>query len=235
MINLIVKKIMANIAQYTQLFDTETINTTCVTENNTITITGLNGEYVVSGAVDGTASKGCLNQMFNFVDGVVVTDCFFGDAQNTVDVVLHKVNVGKAVTRDFALEMMIDDKIDNVLIVYWESTQNTQTSYKYTISEDKHTMLQQKFGILFKLDTEQMQALGGCDVLDKIVANSVIETGDEDATLIRFDNVKDRFFAGKYYCVDVGFSYLEDMNINDIIKDRVKHFDTVLDTVQIND
>ena len=42
-----------------------------------------------------------------------------------------------------------------------------------------------------------MQAIGGCDALDKIVMNSVIEIEDDDATLIRFDNVKDRFFAGK--------------------------------------
>ena len=231
MIELIIKKIMANIAQYTQLFDTETTSTTCDTVSNTVTIAGLNGEYVVSGGVDGVASSGCLNQMLNFVNGVATTDCYFGDTVNTVNVVLHKVNVGKAVAREFALEMMVDDKIDNVLIVYWDSTSNTQTDYKYTISEDNQTMLQQKFGILFKISADEMQAIGGCDALDKIVANSVIEIDDENATLIRFDNVKDRFFAGKNYCVDMAFSYLEDMNINDIIRDRVKHFDTVLDTI----
>jgi hypothetical protein len=233
MIELIIKKIMQNIAQYTQLFDIETASTTCDTINNTVTITGLNGDYVLSGGVDGIASKSCLNQMLTFVAGVATTDCFFGDTSSTVNVTTHKVNVGKAVTRAFAMEMMVDDDITNAIIVYWDSTQNTQTGYKYTLSEDNHTMLQQKIGVLMKINTAQMQALGGCDVLDKIIANSIINIDDEDATLIRFDNVKDRFFAGKYYCVDIGFSYLEDMRINDIIKDRLKNFDTILDTIEI--
>lgn len=232
MIELIIKKIMQNIAQYTQLFDIETTSTTCNTVGNTVTIAGLDGEYVLSGGVDGIASKSCLNQIVTFTAGVATLDCFFGDTSSTVNVVVHKVNVGKAVTRAFAMEMMVDDKTNNAIIVYWDSTQNTQSGYKYTLSEDNHAMVQQKFGILMKIKAEQMEALGGCMVLDKIIVSSVIDIDDKDATLIRFDNVKDRFFAGKYYCVDIGFSYLEDMRINDIIKDRVKNFDTVLDTIQ---
>jgi len=234
-IDLIIKKIMANVAQYTRLFDTETQNTTCTVVKNTITVAGLNGEYVLSGGADGVASKGCLNQLFNFTNGIAIADCFFGDTESTLNVVTHKVNVGKAVTREFALEMMIDEKIPNAIIVYWESTTNTQQKYNQTISEDNRAILQVKFGVLFKIDTEQMQAIGGCDALDKVIANSVIETGNEDATLIRFDSVKDRFLAGKYYCVDVGFSYLENMNINDTIRERLKHFDTVLDDLKINE
>lgn len=234
MIELIIKKIMANIAQYTQLFDVETTSTTCDTINNTVTIAGLNGDYVVSGGIDGIASKSCLNQMLTFVAGVATADCFFGNTVNTVNVTTHKVNVGKAVTREFAIEMMVDDDITNAIIVYWDTTQNTQAGYKYTLSEDNHTMLQQKFGVLMKIDAKQMETLGGCDVLDKVIANSIINIDDANATLIRFDNVKDRFFAGKYYCVDVGFSYLEDMRINDIIKDRLKNFDTILDTITLN-
>jgi hypothetical protein len=235
MIELIVKRIMANIAQYTQLFDTETNSTTCVTEKNTVTITGLNGEYVLSGGIDGVASKSCLNDIHDFVSGVVTLECFFGDAQSTVNCVTHKVNVGSALTRDFALETIIDEKIDNLIITYWEATQNTKTSFKYTASEDGHTMWQQQFGVMFKVKATEMQAIGGCQALDKIIAHSVIEVGDDDATLIRFDSIKDRFYAGEYYCVDMGFSYLEDMNINDIIRNRVKNFDTVLDTIEIND
>lgn len=233
MIELIVKRIMANIAQYTQLFDTETNSTTCVTEKNTVTIAGLNGEYVVSGGVDGVASKSCLNDLHNFENGVVTLECFFGEAQNTVDVVTHKVNVGSALTRDFALETLIDEKQDNLIIAYWEATQNTKTSYNYTISEDGYTQWQQKFGIMFKIKVEDMQAIGGCQALDKIIAHSVIEVGDDDATLIRFDSIEDRFYAGDYYCVDMGFSYLEDMQINDIIRDRVKNYDAVLDAIEI--
>lgn len=225
MIELIIKRIMANVAQYTTLFDIETVSTTCQTQNNLVTIAGLNGEYVLSGGVDGVASKGCLNQLMNFESGVATTDCFFGSDANTVGCVTHKVNVGKAIKRDFALEMMVDDKIDNCAIVYWQSTENTQTSYKYTISEDLHTEFMQKFGVLAKIKATELEAIGGCNVLDNVLANSVIKIDSDDATLIRFDRVQDRFFAGKYYCVDLAFSYLEDMNINDIIKERLKHFD----------
>lgn len=225
MIDLILKRIMANVAQYTTLFDTETVSTTCVTQNNTITIDGLVGEYVLSGGTDGVASKGCLNQLLNFENGVATTDCFFGSDASTVACVTHKVNVGKAIKRDFALEMMVDDKISNVAIVYWQSTENTQASYKYSISEDLHTQYEQKFGVLAKIKATEMEAIGGCNVLDKVLANSVIEIDNDDATLIRFDRVQDRFFAGKYYCVDLAFSYLEDMDINDIISERLKHFD----------
>lgn len=230
MIDLIIKQIMANIAQYTPLFDISTIATNCDLQSNTITITGTDGEYVVSGGVDnGTASKGCVNGIHTFDAGVVVTDCFFGDAVTNIDCVLHQVNVGEALKRDFALEMVVDVKTQNTIIVYWQSTQNTKDGYNYTISEDARTELMQKFGVMAKIKASDMKALGGCGVLDKVIMNSVIETGDEDATLIRFDGIKDRFFAGDDFVVDIGFSYLENMDINDIILDRLKAFDATID------
>lgn len=230
MMDLIIKKIMANIAQFTQLFDIETVATNCDLQSNTITITGLNGEYVISGAVDTeTFSAGCVNGMHNFIDGVATANCFFGDAVTNIDCVTHEVNVGKAIKRDFALQTVIDTKIENVIIVYWDSTQNTQDGYKDTISEDLRTQLQQQFGVMMKVKATQLQDLGGCSVLDRVLANSVIETGSDDATLIRFDNVKDRFFAGDDVCVDIGFSYLENMDINDIILERLSAYNATLD------
>lgn len=235
MFDIIVKRMMANIPQYTQLFDTYTQNTNCVTQNNTILIDSLNGEYTISGGVDGVATKSCLNDLHNFENGVAVAQCFFGNDQTTHNITLHKVNVGTAIKRDLALEMMVDKKINNIAIVYWDATQNTQNDYKYSISQDNTQMLQVRFGVMYKIKASDLQLIGGCnDVIDKVIANSVIETGDEDKTLIRFDSVKDRFFAEKFYCVDMAFSYLEDMKINDIIKDRVKHFEALLDDVKIN-
>ena len=235
MFDAIVKRMMANIPQYTQLFDTYTQNTTCVTQNNTILIDGINGEYTISGGVDGVATKSCLNDLHSFENGVAVAQCFFGNDQITHNIALHKVNVGTAIKRDFALEMMVDKKINNIAIVYWDATQNTQNDYKYTISQDNTQMIQVRFGVMYKIKASDLQLIGGCnDVIDKVIANSVIETGDENKTLIRFDSVKDRFFAEKFYCVDMAFSYLEDMKINDIIKDRVKHFEALLDDVKIN-
>lgn len=225
MIDLIVKKAMQNIAQDTTLFDLETTPVQATTQNNTMTIAGLNGEYVVSGGVDGAvASKGCVNQLLNFVDGVATTDCFFGADANIIDVVLHKVNVGSAIKRDLAVEMMLDDDIPNAIIVYWESTESTENKHDYSISNDLQTMMMQRVGVLAKVEATALNALGGCNVIDRLLISNVIKIDTDDATLVRFDSVKDRFFAGKNYCVDLSLSYLEYINLNDIIRGRLKHF-----------
>lgn len=234
MFDFIVKKIMANIPQYTNMFDTYTLSTSCVTKNNTITIDGLNGEYVLSGGVDGTATKNCLNDIHNFINGVATTQSFFGNTETVHNVEIHKVNVGTSIKRELALEMMIDKKIDNIVIVYWDGTVNTQVGYKYNISQDNTQIIENKIGIMYKIKASQLEAIGNCTMIDKVVMNSVVYTENEDTTLIKFGSVKDRFYAEKFYCVDMSFSYLEDMKINDIIKDRVKHFEVTLIDVETN-
>ena len=40
---------------------------------------------------------------------------------------------------------------------------------------------------MYKIKASDLQLIGGCnDVIDKVIANSVIETGDENKTLIRW-------------------------------------------------
>jgi hypothetical protein len=234
MFDFITQKIMASVAQYTTLFDTQTINKTCVTKNNLATIDGLVGEYVLSGAIDGIATKNCLNDLHNFVNGVATTQCFFGNTEVTHNVVAHKVNVGTAIKRELAIEMILDKKIDNSIIVYWDATTNTQEGYKYNISQDNTQIYKNKIGVVYKIKASEIEALGNCSIIDKIVANSIIYTENDATTLIKFESVRDRFYADKFYCVDMVFSYLEDMKINDVIKDRVKHFEVTLIDVETN-
>lgn len=229
MIENIVKQIMANVAQFTNLFDTTTQSASASLISNTITIAGLNGEYVLTGGIDGVASKGCFNGIHNFVAGVALTDCFFGNVATVQTCTYHKVNVGTAISRDYALESIIDDKTPNTIIAYWSGTQNTKRDFNYSISQDGYTQLNNTFGVIFKIKATQLEALGGYDILDLIIANSIIDTGVDGASLVKFDSVKERFFAGDYYCVDFAFSYLQEMAINDIIRERVKHFNAVLD------
>lgn len=234
MFDFITQKIMANVAQYTTLFDTKTISKSCVTKNNLVTIDGLNGEYVLSGGVDGIATKNCLNDLHNFINGVATTQCFFGNTENIHNVIVHKVNVGTAIKREIALEMILDKKIQNSIIVYWDATTNTQEGYKYNISQDNTQIYKYKIGVIYKIDANELKALGDCSIIDKIITNSVIYTENDATTLIKFESVRDRFYADKFYCVDMVFSYLEDMKINDVIKDRVKHFEVTLIDVETN-
>lgn len=237
MLDLIIENIKANIAQYTELFDLTTVAENCTTQNNTLTIAGLaDGRYVLSGAVDGVASKGCFNTIHDFVGGVATTKCFFGDAPNVIACKVHTLNVGEAITRDFAIEKMVDTKTPNAIIAYWSNTVNQQTQYNDNISQDATTKLKITFGVMFRVLASNMITLGGCDVLDKVFIQSVVETKTEnkDATVVKFDNIKDRFYAGEYLVIDIGFSYIENMQLNDTILSRAKHFDATLDTVEAN-
>lgn len=234
MFDFITQKIMANVAQYTTLFDTSTQNTTCKTQNNLIKIDGLNGEYVLSGGVDGIATKNCLNDLHRFENGIAVAQCFFGNDENIHNVTLHKVNVGTALKRELAIEVMLDKKINNTIIVYWDNTVNMQQGYKYNISQDNTQIYKYTIGVMYKVDAKQNEALGDCSIIDRIITNSVIYTEKDNASLVKFEKVKDRFYADKFYCVDMEFSYLEDMKINDVIKDRVKHFEVTLIDVETN-
>lgn len=233
MLEILQKHIKTNIAQYTQLFDIDTQNISLDTQSNQISNAGLDGEYTLSEATEGTASVGCLNQTLDFVGGAVGTDCFFGNDVVTHNLVAHKVNVGTAIKRDIAMEMVIDEKIGNSIIVYLNSTRNsTEGKRKNTISEDLSIKVNYTLGVMFKIDASQMESIG-CVNTDVVFINSVLGAGKQSSTLIQFDSVVDRFFAGKSYVVDYEFSYEDIMLFDDIIKDRVKHFDTVFDNLEL--
>lgn len=225
MVNLIVNALKANIAQITGLFDYEASQSLqYLAVGNTITIGDLNGEYAISGAIDNEVfNAGAINQLYNFTDGVVETNIYFGDEPIIGSCIVHKVNVGKAVKRDFALGTIVDTAIGNIIIVYWDTTENTEKNYNQ-IGNDLQTQYLQRFGILAKLEADKLEDIGGCHILDKLISTSIISIKSDDTTLIKFDRVIDRFYSGKNYCVDLGFSYLEYMNLNDIIKARLISF-----------
>ena len=95
-------------------------------------------------------------------------------------------------------------------------------------------IFENKIGVIYKIKATEFEAIGNCNFIDKVVINSVIYTENDATTLIKFESVRDRFYADKFYCVDMVFSYLEDMKINDVIKDRVKHFEVTLINVETN-
>ena len=233
MTDLLKKHIKTNIAQFTQLFDIDTQNVSADTQNNVITIAGLDGEYTLSGGIDGTASKGCVNQTFDFVNGSVVTDCYFGDTQSSVNLIAHKVNVGVSITRELAQEMILDEKVENSIIVYIDSMRNATQKTNRSISEDLSLKVSYSLGVMFKIDAQQMESIG-CVNTDVVFINSVLGTKKQTSSMIKFNSVVSRFFAGRNYIVDYDFTYEDVMLFDDIIKERVKHFDTVFDTLQIN-
>lgn len=228
MFETIQKHIKTNIAQDIQLFDVDTQNISADTQNNRVFNTGLDGEYTISNGVDGIASKGCINQTFVFKNGEVVTDCYFGDEVVTHTLTAHKVNVGSAITRELALQMMLDEKTGNAIIVYMNGTQNISTKEKYTVSEDLSIKVKYSLGVMVKVNAKQMQEIG-CSNTDIVFINSVLGVKKDTTSLITFESVNDRFFAGEFYCLDLNFSYIDFMVYDDIIKSRLKHFDNSLE------
>jgi len=233
MTDLLKQHIKTNIAQFTQLFDIDTQNVSADTQNNVISITGLDGEYTLSGGVDGTASKSCINSTFDFVNGSVVTECYFGDTQNSINLIAHKVNVGVAITRELAQEMILDEKVGNSIIVYIDRMRNATEKTNRSISEDLSLKVSYSLGVMFKIDAQQMESIG-CVNTDIVFINSVLGTKKQTSSLIKFNSVVSRFFAGKNYIVDYDFTYEDVLSFDDIIRERVKHFDTVFDTLQVN-
>ena len=226
----IVNKIKENIATHTDIFDIETISTQCTAHKNKIQFENLNGEWVIT-RNDGDS---CINRFVNIIDSeFVAQDCFYGAEPTQMDIVAHNVNVGSAIKRDIALQLITGgeaDEEDNLIVIYWKSTTNTINRYNSSMAQDNREKLKIEFGIMFRIPLVELEALGSCDVMDKVVINSIIKIdGYKDISLIKFDGVKDRFFAGKYYCVDLSFSYVEDISLNDIIAERVRHFNADLE------
>lgn len=232
MIELLNKHIKTNVAQFTQLFDVETQSVLATTQKNVIFIEGLNGEYTLSGGVDGIASKGCINDTYNFVDGRVETDCYFGDTQNSVKLIAHKVNVGVAITRELAHEMILDEKVGNGIIIYIGSMRNATQTTNMSISEDLTLKVSYTIGVMFKINTQQMKEIG-CINADIAFINSVLGVKSKTSSLIKFNSVVSRFFSGRNYIVEYDFTYEDIMLFNDIIIRRIKQFDAQC-SLQIN-
>lgn len=226
MINILQKHIKTTIAQYTQLFNIDTQNITANLNSNIITVADLDdGEWTLSGAVDGIASKGCINNTFDFVNGSVTTDNFLGNENTEMELVAQKVNVGTAIAREIVLEMIKDTKLGNFIVVYANTAQNTSQETPKTISESLNTKVTYTVGVVFKISIAQMEAIG-CSNTDIVFIKSVLGVGKETGSLIKFESLKNRFFAGNDYVVEFEFSYEDILDLDDTIISRLQHFDS---------
>lgn len=232
MLNAIVKHIKTRIAQHTQLFDVESQDVIAITQNNVIEVDGLDGEYTLSGGELGIASAGCINDTHLFDNGQVVTSCFFGDDKTNHNVKARKLNVGHAFKRDVAFQAIIDTKLENSIIVYVGSASALSDQHLGTESEDMALKVGYTIGVMFKANAEQIKDLG-CTNYDKLFINSVIGARKEGSSLVKFNNVIDRFYAGDSYVVDIDFSYNDEMFMEDSFLNGLKHFDTTLGDLEI--
>ena len=224
MINQVKDHVTAYIAQHTQLFDVYGIHVDVRTQANVITADGLVGEYVLSGAVGTEASAGCLNDLHVFDEnGQVVTGCFFGAEETEHTVLARKLNVGTAFKKDIANEIVQTDESGNLIIVYAGETTNTRTNKKYSDSMDMSIKANRTIGVMFKVEAKQIDELG-CTEYDKLFINSVVGASQEGTSLVVFESIVDRAYSGKFYAVDMMFSYTDAMFMNEAFLDRVKNF-----------
>jgi len=228
MISILQKHIKTTIAQTTQMFNLETQNITANLNSNIISNTGLDdGEWTLSEAVDGVASKGCVNDTFEFIGGLVTTDNFLGNDNLEVNLVAQKVNVGTAIARELAVEMLKDTKTPNSIIIYTNTANNTSTDTITSLSEDFTLNVRYTIGVIFKIKASDMESIG-CINTDVAFIRSVIGIGKNTGTMIKFESLKSRFYVGDDYCVEFEFSYEDIMDLDDTIISRLQHFDSEL-------
>lgn len=233
MLKIVQKHIKTNIAQLTDLFDISTQNVEVVTQNNLIKCVNLDGEYTLTKAIDDYASKGCLNDTIIFDNGVHTSEeCYFGRDEVIHNLVAKKINVGTAISRDLALEMILDKKIGNCIIVYLDTLSNNGTEIKTSISQDMTLKLTYKLGVVFKVNSKALNSIG-CVNTDVGFISSVLGIGSFTSSLLQFVGLNDRFFAGENYCVDFGFEYNDIVYFDKTIQDRLKHFRDTLINIEV--
>lgn len=234
MLNVIVKHIKTNIAQHTYLFDLSLVERVFITDENKIhaPVFFERGEYTLSGAGSGIASAGCINSTHIFGGDPVFphadTDCFFGDIFVEYNLEARKINVGDAFKREVALKAIIDTTSGNSIIVYVGNANSLSDQYHYSDSEDMNFKVGYTIGVMFKVNVKQIEELG-CADYDKLFINSVIGARKEGTSLVKFNNVIERFYAGDSYVVDIEFSYIDEMFMEDSFLNGLKHFDATLD------
>ncbi len=224
MINQVRTRVISYIAQHTQLFDLSSIDVNVHTQSNIITANGLVGEYTLSGATDDVATSACLNDTHIFdASGKVVTHHFFGAEEKVWPMQARKLNIGTAFKREVAEEIMRSDESGNLAIVYAGNTINTRTGKKYSDSMDMSIKANRTLGVMFKVLATQIDELG-CTEYDKLFINSVVGSSQEGTSLVGFESIVDRFYAGRFYVVDILFSYSDSMFMDKAFLDRVKSF-----------
>ena len=227
MIDILIKRIKTNIAQQTPLFNVETVDDVRASlKSNIITVPGLHGEYTLSGSTGtDTSSAGCINDTFIFNDGVATTDCFLGESETFQEgLTANQVNVGSAFKRDVALEIIVDTKLGNSIVVYIGTVTNTQTKLQNTVSEDLALKVAYRVGILFKVKLKEIDAVG-CVYYDSLFINSVVGAEKDGATMLEFREVTDRFYASEFYVAEMQFEFTNHLFSDASFLSSIKNFD----------
>jgi len=241
MIKQIPRNIMTNIAQLTNWFNVSQQEITANTISNKIYNTGLiDGTYTISpnGTLDprfdddldkpydGSATistEPCICRTLDFVGGSVDTDCYFGDVEFQHNLIANVVNVGTAMSKDLAMEIITDDKTENCIVVYLVSTENADRSDKWSLGRAQDSWVKYNIGVLVKLESDKMLDIG-CTDADKLFISSILGVKTETSTHLKFEKVLNRFTAGRYSVVEYLFSYEDFMLVYDIMKNRVRGF-----------
>ena len=229
MLNKIVHKVKTRLAQHTRLFDLSTESVEITTQANVIKC-NLEGEYTLSGAADGIASAGCLNDTHTFSEGQVITDFFFGNEEQTLTLTASKLNVGTAYRRETAIEAVTDPNSENCCIVYVANARSNTSTEQTSISQDQTLKVQYTIGALFKIKAKQVDTMDllGLDKLFIFAGTGATKSG---ANLVQFSNINERFLSGDSYVVDLTFSYTEDMHMTEAFLAELKHFEAQLSSV----
>ena len=241
MIKEIPRNIMTNIAQLTTWFNVSQQEITATTISNKIYNTGLtDGVYTISpkGTLDprfdddldkaydgsGTIStEPCICRTLEFTAGAADTDCYFGEVEFQHNLIANIVNVGTAMSKDLAIEIINDDKTDNCIIVYLISTENADRSDKRGLGLPSDSWVKYNIGVLVKLESDKLLEIG-CTDADKLFISSILGVKTKTSTHLKFEKVLDRFTSGNYSVIEYLFSYEDFMLIYDIMKDRIRGF-----------
>lgn len=236
MIDYIVRTIKTNIAQRTSLFDSFTQTGVTVTanknvvENPIISGTAAWGEYTFSGGSGANFNEGSINDTFDFEATGAVTDIYFGATASISDVTAHKVDVGSAISKRVAMEVVTDERKSNCIIVYNQSCSSVDSAQ--ALANPFQINARYTFGVLFKLEATQAETLRHGD-LDSLFVNAVMFAGNATYYDVKFSSIAERSLIGNSYVVDIIFSYTKNLAIDDEFISTLRNYDATIEPLKV--
>ena len=232
MIDAIKKTLKTYLAQYTTLYDITSKSVNVSSNKNVLTADGLNGEFTLSGAVAGNSSIGTINNTFNFVNGTVTTDTFFGEGDiSYTGITAHKVNVGTAFDRTTALKVMENTDSNNCVILYQDSTVG-EGNIRQNISADMRQDVTYSIGMMVKTKASQVETLGAAN-MEKLFINSIVVAQTTTSSLPLFQQITERFYVEPFYVTDLKFTYEDEIFLNTNFINSLKYFDAKLSNIEV--
>lgn len=232
MIDAIKKTLKTYLAQYTTLYDITSKPVNVSSNKNVLSAEGLNGEFTLSGAVAGNSSIGTINNTFNFVNGKVTTDTFFGEGDiSYTGIVAHTINVGTAFDRTTALKVMENTDATNCVILYQDSTVG-EGEIRKNRSADMRQNVTYSIGMMVKTKASQVETLGAAN-MEKLFINSIVVAQTETSSLPMFQQITDRFYVEPFYVTDLKFTYEDEIFLNTNFINSLKYFNAKLGNIEV--